>query len=100
MKLFNFFKNLLKYLVKPIGFAFIGIIFSLALVAGTYFGLAAIGYVSSSLGFLLSSAQPHYFADDYFFTGYTVIVLSALAFLFCRIVYASFKKVKEIWVNS
>lgn len=100
MKIFNFFKNILKSLAKPIGFALIGINFSLALVAGTYFGLAAIGYVSSLLGFLVCADQPYYFTDDYFFTGYIVIVLSALAFLFCRLVYATFKKVKEIWVNS
>ena len=100
MKLFNFFKNLLKHLAKTIVFAFIAIIFSISVVLGAAIVIATIGYVSSLLGFLFASEQPHYFAADYFLTGYIVIVLSALAFLFCRIVYAASKKVKEIWVNS
>lgn len=100
MKLFNFFKNLSKTIAKGIGHLFIIIAFSLAILAGTFSALAAIGYISSLFGFLIHSSEPHHFADDYVLTGYMVFLFSVVVGFVGRAIYLAVKEIKNIWKNS
>lgn len=100
MKLFNFFKNLSKTIAKGIGYLFINIAFLLAVSAGTFSALAAIGYICSLFGFLLHTKEPHYFADEYAFTGYMFILSILVVGLAGRGIYFAIKKIKNIWENS
>lgn len=100
MKLFNFFKNLSKNIAKGISYLFIIIAFTLAVLAGTFSAVAAIGYISSLFGFLIHTGEPHHFADDYVFTGYIVTLSSLVMGIIGRGIYLMLKMMKQIWKDS
>ena len=100
IKLFNFFKNLSKNIAKGIGYLFIIIAFSLAILAGTFSALAAIGYISSLFGFLIHSSEPRHFADDYVLTGYIVFIIVMAVGFVGRAIYFAMKEIKNIWEDS
>lgn len=100
MKLFNFFKNLSKTIAKVIGYLLINIAFLLAVLAGTFSALAVIGYISSLFGFLLHTKEPHYFADEYAFTGYIFTLSILVGGIVGKGIYFVIKEIKNIWENS
>jgi hypothetical protein len=100
MKLFNFFKNLSKTIAKGIGYLFIIIAFSLAVLAGSFSALAVIGYICSLFGFLLHTSEPHHFADDYVFTGYTVFLFGIAVGFVGKGIYFVMEEIKNMWENS
>lgn len=100
MKLLNFTKNLSKNITKGIRYLFIIIAFSLAVLAGTFSALAAIGYISSLFGFLLHTSEPHHFADDYVFTGYIAFLFGVGVGIIGRGIYLMLKMMKQIWKDS
>jgi hypothetical protein len=100
MKLLNFTKNLSKNIAKGIGHLFIIIAFTLAVLAGTFSAVAAIGYISSLFGFLINTSEPHHFADDYVLTGYIVFLFGAAVGFVGRAIYFAIKEIKNIWKNS
>jgi hypothetical protein len=100
MKLLNFFKNLSKSIAKGIGYLFIIIAFTFAVLAGVFSAFAAIGYICSLFGFLLHTSEPHHFADDYVFTGYIVFLFGVGVGIVSRTSYLAIKEIKNIWEDS